>query len=568
MELNNKTVKVEINLKNGTSQFIDVRIKWKPKRKMQLFSLPIWTPGSYTIRDHSQYLFNFNLFQNDQQVPVTISGTSSWEACVDHFDEMTLTYTVIAKQYTVRTCYLDNNLASLCLPALIVLVDGHRFSKYNLTILLPNQWKSFIPLAGNNPYHASDYDELIDAPIHAGNFIQHKFYVRNSSHKLILIGYSPNAIPNKLVDDISSTCEAACKLMSSKPPSNNKYQLFIHFIENSYGGLEHDNAAVIHYDWKKLYDNSGYNKLIQLIGHEYFHQWNVRRLRPIEYVNYDYSTPVVSENLWFSEGVTSYFELAIPLIAEIIDRNYFLTELSKRITNVLNTPGRHFQSLSDSSLEAWNKLYKPNSSSKDTQVSYYELGSLTALCLDICLRMKNSSLASITRLLWEKHGVNKSGFSRNDIKCIISNIDLDLSYEIDKWLDNPGELPVSDTLHSIGLILSKEVDKPKSSGLTFNCINDKIYIMRVQNSSPASKSTLVVGDEIISVNRCRVYNISDYNEFTNDGPYNSIIYSRRGIIYHTKIPNELNPTYKWSIIINENVSNNIKSIREKWFSII
>ena len=155
-----------------------------------------------------------------------------------------------------------------------------------------------------------------------------------------------------------------------------------------------------------LTNDDGYRKLLQIIGHEYFHQWNIRRLRPKEYVTYNYTKAIISEGLWFAEGVTSYFDLAIPMIAGITSPDDFLIDLSNDITSILNTPGRHIHSLSDSSKEAWVKLYNSTPASKESQINYYKFGTILSLCLDIKLRLYESSLAELLRNLYQKFNNN------------------------------------------------------------------------------------------------------------------------------------------------------------------
>ena len=179
-------------------------------------------------------------------------------------------------------------------------------------------------------------------------------------------------------------------------------------------------------------------QLLQLVGHEYLHQWNVRRLRPADYRPYDYGRPVVSEGLWFAEGITSYFDLTTTLLAGFSDRTQFLQDLGDELSRVLMTPGRSVQSLADSAREAWVKLYKATPSSRDTQVSYYRYGAAAAFCLDVGLRQVGSSLSAVLRGLWESHGRCGRGYHRHDILSAIAERDGALAERLDGWLDQPG----------------------------------------------------------------------------------------------------------------------------------
>ena len=350
-------VRISIDLSEPARQQLKVKLEWTPRVLHKSWLMPVWTPGSYTVRDHAQHLHSLQFQQTGRGINVKRVAPSRWEADLESLDPVCLTYTLEARQLTVRTNHLDPDFASLCLSAVVMLIDGERWNPHHLKLSLPTGWLGHIPLAHlDDGFEAKDFDHLVDAPVHAGPFHSRPFTVRGHQHELLTIGEPPMGWPSTFQADIEAVCEAACTLMGSPPPSGNCYQLVIQLLDQGYGGLEHDHSSVLQFSWEALTKKDGYRQLLQLIGHEYFHQWNVRRLRPGAYVPYRYDKAEISDGLWFAEGITSYFDLAFPLLASKSDRQTFLEDLGKDISHVLLSPGCKIQSLADSSREAWMRL--------------------------------------------------------------------------------------------------------------------------------------------------------------------------------------------------------------------
>ncbi len=561
-------VDVEIDLSQPNTQEIKVSIVWIPKSNSQELSLPIWTPGSYTVRDHSQFLYDIKLFQNGRPLNLNRSSTNMWDISLQTKNELNLKYIIEARNLTVRTCYLEPNFCSLCLSAAIMLVSEHRYSLYRINVKCSKEWKVYMPLEFDGYFNASNYDELVDAPLHAGNFNLSSFKVRDFNHKILTIGIPPTGWPNDFISDISSICNATCKIFGEDPPSQDKYTFVLHMLDKAYGGLEHDNSSVLQYGWDKFLSKNGYRKFLQLIGHEYFHQWNIRRLRPKEFMVYDYNNIVISENLWFAEGITSYFDITIPFIAGLSSYNELLEDLSEEITFLLNTPGRKFQSLTDSSREAWIKLYKSSKASLNSQVSYYRLGTIFSLCLDIKLRTLNSSLSSLLRQSWNQFGTSNLGYSRSDIMSLIKKIDLKLYKEVNKWLDIPDSIDLDKILAMIGFTLEQSKVEYVHSGLCLDDNSGSVIVNRAIKNSPAMDAGIIVSDEIIAINCFRINNSKEVDQFLIPNKLNKILVSRNGKIIEVLIKPISQQEAKWNLHPVELVSEQCIKVRNSWKSII
>ncbi|WP_320667722.1 M61 family metallopeptidase [Prochlorococcus sp. MIT 1307] len=562
-------VHVAIDLTSPRNQEFKVTIKFKPKSKLVRFILPVWTPGSYKIRDHAQYLFDLNIAQDNKCIEPKRVEASAWEIEVVNLSNITIEYRIEARELTVRTCYIDPDFASISLSAAVLLIDGYRNTAYQLLVNLPSNWKAYIPLVRTkSTYYAQDYDHFVDAPLTAGEFGSEPFFVQEKKHRLVLAGKIPKKLPIEFLHHLENVCEACCQVMREEPPSGDNYLLVIQILDKAYGGLEHDNCAVIQYDWRTLAESSGYRRLLQLVGHEYFHQWNVRRLRPIEYNSYNYNKSIITDSLWFAEGITSYFDLALPMIAGITSIDEFICDLSKEITIVLSTPGSSYQTIADSSREAWIKLYNSTIVSSSTQVNYYHFGAILAFCLDIRLRKVNSSLSAFLRTIWHIYGKTGRGYSRSDIKQELSYIDNNLSEELDLWLDGKNTLPLDNSINLVGMTLEQSPLKKIYTGLVTTDKESYFLVKRVDRDSPASNAGLIVNDEIIAVNNFRIKHSNDIDNLIIPEQKSLITYSRQGLVKQSYLFADTINEKKWHLKVDSKAHESCSALRQEWLKII
>ena len=564
----NSAVRIHLDLREPERQTVQVSLSWVPETLHQTWQMPVWTPGSYTVRDHVQHLHSLRLECEGGTVPIRRVAPSRWQADLTHLAPLTLRYAVEARHLTVRTCHLDPDLASLCLSGLAMEVQGCRWSPHQLTVSTPESWSVHVPLDhSSDGWSAADFDALVDSPVHAGPFEARLIRVLDHQHQLLLIGAPPAGWPPSFLDDVVAVCEATCRLMGTPPPAGDNYQLVLILLEQGYGGLEHDHGTVLHYNWAALQKPEGYRQLLQLIGHEYLHQWNVRRLRPAELRPYHYGSAVISEGLWFAEGITSYFDLALTMLAGRSDRPTFLADLGEELSRVQLTPGRRVQSLSDSAREAWVKLYKATATSRDTQVSYYRLGAATAFCLDVRLRRRNSSLASLLRRFWGSHGITARGYHRTDIQALLAEFDPSLSDELATWLDQPDSLPLDACTQELGLRLDPEMCSSPDSGMTLRDDGGAVLVSRVRPDGPAAKAALVPDDEVIAVQGRRLRRMSDLPGLLLGATPVPIVYARRGCLAETQlIPDEA--VDRWRLSWDPGASLSQRALRDQWFQIL
>ena len=562
-------VRISIDLCEPARQQLKVKLEWRPRGRHQSWLMPIWTPGSYTVRDHAQHLHSLQFQQSGRAVSTKRVDPSRWTAELQTLDPVCLTYTLEARQLTVRTNHLDPDFASLCLPAVVMLIDGERWNPHHLQLCLPTDWLGHLPLPRvDDGYEAKDFDHLVDAPVHAGPFDSRPFTVCGHQHELLTIGEPPMGWPLTLQADIEAVCEAACTLMGTPPPAGDCYQLVIQLLDQGYGGLEHDHSSVLQFSWEALTKKDGYRQLLQLIGHEYFHQWNVRRLRPGAYVPYRYDKAEISDGLWFAEGITSYFDLTLSLLADKSDRQTFLEDLGKDISHVLLNPGCNIQSLADSSREAWLRLYKQTAANSVAQISYYRLGTVISFCLDVQLRQSGSALSCVVRDLWQRLGRYGKGYEPTDLIQAVAAHNMALAELLPTWLETTMAAPIHESLSALGLQAVAIHAKHPNVGLQLSKQKGRFIINKVSPNGPAEHAGLVPGDELIGAHDWRLRGLDHWQALLQGPEQIPVLYARRGRLSSTILKKSDPIVEQWEISWDPKASSSQKDLRDRWFSIV
>jgi predicted metalloprotease with PDZ domain len=317
-----------------------------------------------------------------------------------------------------------------------------------------------------------------------------------------------NIDAEKVIRDMEKIIEVEADLYGGLPYDN--YVFLLHLSNNGFGGLEHKSSCTLNYSRFGFRDLEKYNRFMQLVAHEFFHLWNVKRIRPKALEKFDYEQENYTPSLWFSEGTTSYYDLLIPLWAGLYNSKAFLDNLSKEITRFLVTPGREVQPLAESSFDAWIKLYRRDNNSDNSQMSYYLKGELVSLLLDLLIRDRTQnqrSLNDVIRQMWEKFGKTEIGFTENQLKEVIESVaDKDLTDFFQNYLYTTQELPFNDYLEPFGLRLQAvQEDNPiPHTGMRVQSENGKDIIKFVAANSPAQVAGISPDDELLALNGIRV----------------------------------------------------------------
>ena len=488
---------------------------------LQELALPVWIPGSYLVREFAKNLQNLRAQQGKRQLALVQLDKQRWQAPCKPGKPLVLQYEVYANDPSVRTASLDAergffNGTSLCLRAL-----GHEDQPCTIDIIAPENiaasacWQcasSLNPLKidtqGFGTYQAANYDELVDCPVEMGHFWQGRFKAGGVVHHFIVAGAAPSFDGERLLSDTRKICEAAIALWhghsngknTGKPPFKN-YLFMLNAVHDGYGGLEHRNSTALICSRSDLprtsapHTGDGYTTLLGLISHEYFHAWNVKRLRPAEFTRYDYAQENYTELLWFFEGFTSYYDDLLLRRAGLIDDGTYLKLLTKSINQVLQAPGRHVQTVAQASFDAWVKFYRMDENTPNATISYYSKGALVALCLDLTLRRESShTLDEVMRALWQH--CQGGPMTESDFRAVLQALSgRSLDAEIDAWVHSTAELPLAELLAAHGVTLQAEVAPPAQRLGLRVAENHAVQIKTVLRGGLAERAGMAAGDE-------------------------------------------------------------------------
>ena len=479
----------------------------------QHVSLPVWIPGSYLVREFAKNLQKLSVFQGKKQLDAIQADKCSWQIDCDSAKPLVISYQVFAHDNSVRTAWLDDargffNGTSMCLR-----VEGQEDTKHTLELKpfsTKHDWQvatGAAPLKVNKQgfgsYAFTDYDELADCPFELGTFWSSNFMVRGVKHRFVVSGATATFDGAKLLADTQKICETEMQFWhgkSSKPPFKS-YVFMLNAVDDGYGGLEHRSSTALICNRKDLprfgevKQPAGYTTLLGLISHEYFHTWNVKRLRPKEFAEFDYSQENYTELLWFFEGFTSYYDDLLLRRAGLIDDAQYLDLLCKTANQVMQTPGRKVQAVAQASFDAWVKYYRPEPNTANATVSYYTKGALVAMCFDLTLRSEGkTTLDDVMRGLWVR---SKAGpMSERDFATVLEELGgRSFAKEIKAWVHGTGELPVRDLLTKHGVVVFDEpAQLQQRLGLRVTEAGG-INIKVVLSGGAAEKAGFASGDE-------------------------------------------------------------------------
>lgn len=489
--------------------------------------MPVWTPGSYLVREYAKHLQDFSADTGDQGHPLPSRkvGKNHWQIETANTSEITVRYRVFANELSVRTNHLDATHGYFNGAALLFFIPGFEQQPIQVTIVPPHpNWQVTTPLpsvsGAANTFEAKDFDTLVDSPFEIGAQRLYNFDVLGKSHQLAIWGQG-NADPERIIEDTKKIIEVEAQLFGDLPYE--RYVFLLHLAATGFGGLEHKEACSLIYPRFGFRAKDKYNRFLQLVAHEFFHLWNVKRIRPKALEKFDYEQENYTTSLWFCEGTTSYYDLVIPYRSGIYDAKTFLEGISKEITQLLTTPGRKVQPLSESSFDAWIKLYRRDANSNNSQISYYLKGEMVSFLLDLLIRSRHEnkrSLDDVMRLMWQRFGKEEIGYTPQQLRDAIESVaQTDLSDFFNRYIDGTDELPFDEYLEPFGLRLhSVEVDEPVPHlGMNVKTEHGKEVIQFVEAGSPAEVAGVNPGDELLAIDGFRVSaeqlsdRLKDYN---------------------------------------------------------
>jgi predicted metalloprotease with PDZ domain len=565
-----------LDLREPHRHLIRAELQFTPRHPRLELRLPSWTPGSYLIRDYVRTLEGLQVWQGDRLLPHQRLAPATWLLRLEDNAPVCVRYTIQATELTVRTCHLNSDHGFLALAGVALEIEGERWQPHGLALRLPAGWGAFLslPAAEGQGWRAETFDALIDTPVEVGPHPCHGFTVAGVPHRWVSWGGEPAGMGDWL-QDVERVCLACCRLMGVERPPGDPYLFVLHVLAEGFGGLEHNHGAVLQFSRARLATSPGRRQLLRLVAHEYLHQWNVRRLRPSELTPIDYGQPVPVPTLWLAEGLTSYYDLLLPGSCGLCSETDTLHDVEDELNRYLLCGGRQVQSLRDSSLEAWVKLYRQDAYSPNNQVSYYLKGAVLALVLDLHLRRHGSSLGQVVRQLWRQFGQWERGYQENDLLAAFSDHAKDLSTLLPLWLSSTEDPDLSQYLADVGLILEAEPSSNPTMGWHLDqAPRGQVRLKAVARFGPAESAGLEVGDEVVALNQQRLHRPQDaeavFASWDAAGADRSlsVLFSREGWMRETRILPEAPAVSRWLLRPMREAPAEALERRRQWLELV
>jgi len=540
MSSSSSTIQYSILPKDAGAHLYEVTVTVpEPDEAGQLFRLPAWIPGSYLVRDFARNVVSTAARCDGELIDLIQVGKSSWQAGACQ-GTLQLTIEVYAQDLSVRGAHFDATHAYFNGPTVFPAVVGQEAAPVELEIRPPaggigNQWRvatsmnrSSAEAYGYGGYRADDYWDLIDHPVEIGDLVIGEFEVDGIPHAIAFRGHA-NIDTARVCKDLAAICRTHHALLGA-PKTLDRYLFLMTVVDKGYGGLEHrwSSSNMCSRDDLPAKDSTevstNYRKFLGLCSHEYFHLWNVTRMKPAAFTPYDLSAEAYTGLMWVFEGITSYYDDLALVRSGVLSRESYLELVGQVITRIARTPGRHRQSVEGSSFEAWSKFYKQDAGSPNFIVSYYGKGSLIALALDLTLREKTGgkhSLDDVMRECWSLYGETGEGMPERGLESVAERLTgIELGDFFERYVRGTGDLPLDELLQGVGVQLrtraatdAKDMGgKPASAntrpapwiGSALTVTDGRSVFGPVLAGSPAEAAGVSPGDEAVAVNDLKV----------------------------------------------------------------
>jgi predicted metalloprotease with PDZ domain len=520
--------------------------------------LPVWTPGSYLVREFGRHLQELECCTPDgKPLPVRKVDKATWRVDAREAAAVVARYRVYANDLTVRSAHLDDTHGFFNGACVFLVHPPLALAEARVTVEPPEGWRVTVglPEVRDNVFAARDYDELVDSPFEVGTHELCEFEAQGKCHRLAIWGEAPIA-RDVLLSDMHKIVDTAAAIFGDGVPYDD-YTFLLMLAPNQYGGLEHMKSCALLASPFTFAPRKKYEEFLELVSHEFFHLWNVKRIHPEALGPFDYQREAYTRCLWVMEGFTSYYDRHILVRAGIQKPDKYLEKLAEEIGKIAGIPGRKRQSLEESSFDAWIKLYRPDENAVNSTISYYLKGGAVALLLDLEIRSRTAgkkTLDDLMRLLWTRYGKAGVGFPDDAVQALAEEASgLDLEAFFARHVRGREELDVERLLGTVGLTIEPDRDEDEQPGpwLGANTREEHgaVLVSNVLDESPAQAHGLYAGDELVALDGFRVDNASLKDRLGAKKPGDVVRFDvfRRDRLRAVEVTLAPRPVEKWRI---------------------
>lgn len=558
------TVNYEVSMSEPHTHYFEVKMNIidLPKEYIDI-QMPVWAPGSYLVREFSKSVEDVEATFNKKMLKVEKLNKNTWRVFSEKAKNVVVSYKVYAFEMSVRTSFLDASHGYFNGTSIFMFVDELKNESSNVTIHPYKDWKKVstaLPKTNDKGfvYSATNYDVLVDAPFEIGNHETFEFTAAGVLHKVAMYGEG-NYNVETLKTDMAKVVEACTNVFGENP--NKDYLFIIHNLTVGSGGLEHLNSTTLQVN-RWTYNESGYKGFLSLVAHEYFHLWNVKRVRPKELGPFDYNNENYTSLLWVMEGFTSYYDELLLLRAGFYTEEELLRKFNSSINYVENQPGNKVQSLAHASFDAWIKAYRPTENSVNTTISYYSKGGIVANMLDLMIinaTNATKNLDDAMKYLYQEYYKKQNrGFTPKEIQQALEKVSgLKLDDFFEKYIYGTQTFDYETIFAYAGM----EVVVLSEKSLSFGASLSGNVVRNVKRNTMGYDGGLNVNDEILAINGFRFAdNFTEIIENKKIGEVLEVLISRDNLIQALKIPIKESEFIRYYISVPKNKN----SVYNKW----
>ena len=531
--------------------------------------MPSWLPGSYKVRDFVTFQGNLQVqTEAGEDLPFEWIAKNRVRVQTEGNALVLLRYVYYGHERTVRHSHIDRFHAFVNPGNCLMFVEGRMEEIHHVELDLDNHpsWSNVstaLSPVKAGVWGALNYDILIDSPIEIGNHYVAHYDISGAKHEVAITGKG-NFDPDWITDRTITVVEHAVKMWGELP--YDRYVWILQMLPDQYGGLEHARSQVSMFDANLFADKKKLGKFLALLTHEFFHTWNIKRIRPRELGPFNYNKENYTRMLWLAEGVTSYYDDLLTCRSGFYTRQEYLRALSEdHLSALFSVPGRLAMSIKDSSFLAWVKLYNPSPDNANRFPSYYLKGGIIFLLLDMFIIDKSGgehSLDDGMRALNQHYKAQpETGVTEEEFVQIVSNATgVDVSEILLSWLNSTEELPLQEILQPLGLAweakeakddkIGEDIPLPSPTrtwvGLLVSEEPGRLKVSKVRTGSPAEEAGIGAEDEVLAIDGMRVGSTKAWKSAISRLPIGSEVRftgASEGRLYETVLRSEELPVF-------------------------
>lgn len=491
---------------------VEMRLKWDSMPARAELKMPVWTPGSYLIREYARHVQNFSVTDAaGRPLDWEKINKNTWQIGTGGTKEIVAKYRVYSNELTVRTNELNDEHAFWNNGALLLFPKDQLAAPSIVTVVPYGNWKiatGLEPVAGRtNTFRAPNFDILYDSPFEVSDFNEISFTVHGKPHRIVVTGEG-NYDLNRIAVDTAKIADEGVKIFGELPPDD--YLIIINLRGG--GGLEHLNSTALQWNRFGFKPDSRYTGFLNLVAHEYFHLWNVKRIRPDALGPFDYENENYTKLLWVAEGATAYYEGILLRRAGLITDEQMLAGKAAMIEQLRARPGRFETSLEEASIDAWIKYYRQDENSVNNQISYYDKGEIVNMMLDMEIRAASKgerSLDDVMRYLWNEFYKKDRNYTPTDYqKASELAAGKSLDEFFDKYVRGEDDIDYNSIVDDFGLRLVETAPNSAKAYIGANTAESdgRLTIRSVPADTPAYKQGLNANDQIVAIDGYRASN--------------------------------------------------------------